>query len=153
MNTLIYKRTHTGDPNEKGTFGCDDCMGRVRRWSFDAVIGVGGKSPDRGDEDIARKINWIGIIPHKTEKPGLKGPLVKFECFRRYEETGPYLKTLAPNLFRYMFEDQHVRVVMSRNLPSKKMQEEVTKLLRLAEKHRSTKPRVFGKKTSSKHKC
>lgn len=152
MNTLIYKRTHTGDPNEKRVFGCEDCMRSVRRRSFDAVIGVGGKSPWPDDKDIARKINWVGIKAHRTEKPSLKGPLVTFECFRIWDEKGPYLKTLAPNLFRYMFEDQHVRVVMSRSLSSK-MQKEVTKLLRWAKKHRSAKPRVFGKKTLSKHKC
>jgi hypothetical protein len=127
-------------------------MGRVRRRSFDAVIGVGGKSPWRGHEGIALKITWIGISPRKTEAPGLRGPRVEFECFVLWNETGPDLKTLAPNLFRYMFEDQHVRVVMSRSLPSE-MQEEVTTILRLAENHQSTKPRVFGKNTSTKHKC
>ena len=152
MNTLIYKRTHTGDPNNNGIFGCDGCMGRVRRWAFNAVIGVGGKRPRPGSEGIALKVTWIGINPRETENPTRRGPRLKFEYFRPWDEDGPYFKTLAPNLFRYMFEDQHVRVVMSRSLPSK-MQEEVTKILRLAENHRSTKPRVFGKKTSSKHKC
>lgn len=153
MNTLVYKRTHTGDPSEAGIFGICDCMGRVRCWSFDAVIGVGGKNPWRGHQDIALKITWIGINPHKTKAPDrFRGPLVEFEYFVLWNETGPDLKTLAPNLFRYMFEDQHVRIVMSRSLPSE-MQEEVTKILRLAENHQSTKPRVFGKRTSTKHKC
>jgi hypothetical protein len=67
LNTLVYKRTHTGDPCESGIFGCHDCMGQVRSWSFDAVIGVGGKSPRSGDEGIARKINWISINPSKRE--------------------------------------------------------------------------------------
>src|ERR1019366_6118854 len=75
MNTLVYKRTHTGDPDIAGVFGIHDCMGRVRRWGFEAVIGVGGKSPDPGDEDIALKINWIGINPNKTEF-GDRGPRV-----------------------------------------------------------------------------
>jgi len=152
MNTLIYKRTHTGDPDNKGIFGCDDCMGRVRRWAFNAVIGVGGKRPRPGSEGIALKVTWIGINPRETENPAPRGPRLEFEYFRPWDEDGPYLKTLAPNLFRYMFEDQHVRVVMSRSL-SPKMQEEVTKILRLAKNHQSTKPRVFEKKTSSKHKC
>jgi hypothetical protein len=56
MNTLVYKRTHTGDPNTQGVFGCHDCMGQIRRRSFDAVIGVGGKRPDQGHEGIAFKI-------------------------------------------------------------------------------------------------
>ncbi len=153
MKTLVYKRTHTGDPNESGIFGIHDCMGRVRGWSFDAVIGVGGKSPWRGHEDIGLKITWIGINPRKTEAPGpSNGPLVEFECFVLWDETGPDLKTLAPHLFRYMFEDQHVRHVMSRSLPSE-MQEEVTTILRLAESHQSTKLHGVGKTTSAKNKC
>jgi hypothetical protein len=43
MRTLIYKRTHTGDPDpESGVFGNRDCMGTVRGRRFDAVIGIGG---------------------------------------------------------------------------------------------------------------
>jgi len=42
MRILIYKRTHTGDPDLKGRFGIHDCMGRVRDYDYDAVIGVGG---------------------------------------------------------------------------------------------------------------
>jgi hypothetical protein len=38
MRTLIYKRTHTGDPDASGCFGIFDCMGRVRALDFDAVI-------------------------------------------------------------------------------------------------------------------
>jgi hypothetical protein len=33
MRTLIYKRTHTGDPDANGCFGIYDCMGRVRALS------------------------------------------------------------------------------------------------------------------------
>src|SRR4051812_45820013 len=43
MRTLVYKRTHSGDPDPKmGVFGNHDCMGEVRAWPFDAVIGIGG---------------------------------------------------------------------------------------------------------------
>ena len=102
LNTLVYKRTHTGDPNTSGEFGCNDCMGRVRGYSFDAVVGVGGKSPDRGSEDIARKINWIGIGPSRNpdDHRGVKGPVVTFERFFLWEEMGPDLIDHAPNLFR-----------------------------------------------------
>lgn len=136
MDTLIYKRTHTGDPNKLGVFGCHGCMGQVRSRHFDAVIGLGGKRPDRGHEDIAFKITWVGINPSKTESlRDSRGPLVEFECFVLWDETGPDVRTVAPNLFRYMFEDRHVRHVMSRSLPSE-MQEEVLTILRLAENHR-----------------
>ena len=36
---LIYKRTHTGDPDKNGIFGINNCMGSVRDWEFYAVIG------------------------------------------------------------------------------------------------------------------
>jgi hypothetical protein len=155
LNTLVYKRTHTGDPDKSGIFGIHDCMGRVRRWRFDAVIGVGGKSPYRGHEDIALKINWIGISPSATEAPrGFRGPFVEFKCFVLLEEDGPYLKKLAPKLFRHIFDDAHVRFVMSRNLPDE-MQGEVQKLLRwAAENHQPRKPpHVFEKTISTKRKC
>ncbi len=50
MRTLIYKRTHSGDPDpETGVFGNHDCMGRVKDWQFDAVIGK-HKTGDARDE-------------------------------------------------------------------------------------------------------
>ena len=153
LNTLIYKRTHNGDPNESGIFGIDDCMGQVRRWPFDAVIGVGGKSPWRGYEGIAFKINWIGLTPHKSEASspewsGVKrlhrskdyrGPLIKFKCFLFWGDKGPDLRECAPKLFNYMFAEQQVRVVMSRSLP-REMQQEVQEILHWAEKKPTQEP-------------
>ena len=46
MRVLVYKRTHNGDPDTSGCFGVYDCMGAVRDWEFDAVIGVGGIGPE-----------------------------------------------------------------------------------------------------------
>jgi hypothetical protein len=61
---FVYKRTHNGDPDdESGCFGIYDCMGSARGYGFDAVIGVGGVTPDRGFEEIACRVNWIGIGP------------------------------------------------------------------------------------------
>jgi hypothetical protein len=156
MNTLVYKRTHKGDPDETGIFGIHDCMGRDRGWSFDAVIGIGGKSPDRGHEDIALKINWIGINPHETECPfrdkPRRGPCLTFEHFILWDETGPYLEEHAHNLYRYMFVDRDVRVVMSRSL-SLEMQDEVMKILGLTESHQPGKSHGPGKTTSTKCRC
>lgn len=153
MDTLIYKRTHTGDPNKSGVFGVHDCMGRVRHWNFDAVIGVGGKNPWRRHKDIAYRINWIGVNPTKTDarKRRWKGPLVTFERFVLYDEIGPKLKKLAPKVFKYLFEDRHVRVVMSRSLPDG-MQKEITRILKHAKKYRRTR-RSLSKTVLSKHKC
>jgi hypothetical protein len=136
INTLIYKRTHKGDPDKSGIFGVNDCMGKIRHWNFDAVIGIGGKCPDKEHENIALKINWIGINSKKMEA-GKRGPLVAFKHFCLYEEEGPYLKTLAPKIFKYMFEDKNIRAVTSYSLPAD-MQEEISRILKLAERcHKS----------------
>lgn len=133
MKTLLYKRTHKGDPDDSGVFGVNDCMGKVRGWGFDAVIGVGGSRPDRGHEDIARKVNWIGIGPHELGATA-KGPCLGFDFFHRFDEAGPALEERAPDLFRYMFVEKHVRAVLSHNL-SESIQAEVQGLLIWAEKN------------------
>jgi hypothetical protein len=67
MRTLIYKRTHSGDPDPKtGVFGCNNCMKTVRGWVFDAVIGIGGIGREPECEGIAGKLTWIGIGKHET---------------------------------------------------------------------------------------
>ena len=76
MRTLVYKRTHIGDPNDQGEFGCNGCMGGVRNWDYDAVIGIGGQSEKPLKWGIARKLTWIGIRPHKASVPGKKYPIV-----------------------------------------------------------------------------
>jgi len=122
---LVYRRTHKGDPDENGVFGINNCMKSVRDWPYDAVIGIGGVSPDKGDEDIAKKINWIGITPKKDE-PSVYGipererrdaismedrnthRCVTFEKFKLFEETGHLVKDYAPKLFKYMFEQGRI---------------------------------------------
>jgi len=136
MNTLIYKRTHRGDPNESGVFGCHNCMGRIRRWNFDAVIGVGGKRPWPKDMDIACKINWIGIGASRnfTELPNQEHPVVTFKHFCLYEERGLELKSEAFNLYEYMFVKQNVRAVLSQSLDHDDLiQRDISKILMLAE--------------------
>ncbi len=112
MRTLVYKRTHHGDPDESGVFGIHDCMGRVRSWNFEAVIGVGGARPDAGSEDIAFKVNWIGIGPRKRDVPGKRGPLVTFEHFKFYGGKGPSFEALAPVLSERIYS-RNVRVAMN----------------------------------------
>ena len=65
VRTLVYKRTHPGDPNKRGHFGNEDCMGRVRSWDFDAVIGVGGIGSESSSHGLDYKINWVGIGARK----------------------------------------------------------------------------------------
>jgi hypothetical protein len=117
-------------------------MGPVRRWNFDAVIGVGGRRPWTGHEAIANRINWIGVNAEKTKarNPKWRGPLVTVERFVLYKgDKGPKLRTLAPKLFKYMFEEKHVRAVMSQSLTGQ-MQNEITRILGLAHRHKRLRP-------------
>jgi len=126
MRVLIYKRTHKCDPNSEGIFGNEDCMGRIRNWNYDAVIGIGGNSPCKKDYDIRHKINWIGLEPKKIPSKK-KGDLVVFSHFELYEEKGMNIKDNFPNLFQYMYGKQK-RFDMSSDLPSD-VQEEVKTIL------------------------
>jgi hypothetical protein len=65
MRSLIYKRTHPGDPDAEGRFGIHGCTGQVRAWRFEAVIGIGGTGPEPRSYGLAGKVNWIRIGPHK----------------------------------------------------------------------------------------
>lgn len=148
LKTLVYKRTHRGDPDDTGVFGVNDCMGKVRGWRFDAVIGVGGSRPDRGHEGIARKVNWIGIGPHEVGATE-KGPRLGFDFFHRFDEAGPSLEARAPDLFRYMFVEKQVRAVLSQNLPEP-IQTEVWDLLIWARRNKHLpKPLPIVKRGSS----
>ena len=68
MRILIYKRTHTGDPDpERGIFGegpdddeVTDCMGKVRGYGFDAVIGVGGFGPEPQSQGNSLQVDLGG---------------------------------------------------------------------------------------------
>lgn len=99
MRILMYKRTHVGDPDNSGQFGINDCMGRVRSFRYDAVIGVGGTGYEPRTYGIDRKINWVGINPKRiSHVPGYRGGIVEFEHFVLLENDGPLLQSLAPNL-------------------------------------------------------
>lgn len=104
MKILIYKRTHTGDPNIDGIFGCEECMGSIRSHGFDAVIGVGGKGEEARSYFIDSLVNWIGIGPHRKVVDGKRGPEVTFEHFVLIEEKGPALRDLASGLARRLYD-------------------------------------------------
>lgn len=106
MRILIYKRTHIGDPDGKRQFGNQGCMGRVRGFAFDAVIGVGGISGWPTQQGIAKKINWVGRRPLKSANPvDPRGPLVSFrqKDFRIFEHQGPLLASESPLLAKKVF--------------------------------------------------
>ncbi|MGH8273791.1 MAG: hypothetical protein ACRES9_05995 [Gammaproteobacteria bacterium] len=127
MITLVYKRTHCGDPDpETGVFGCNDCMGRIRAWYFDAVIGIGGKGDEPKRNQIARKLTWIGIGPHKDGDP----LLVTFDHFLYCGADGPLLEIKAPKLATRMY-DNNARFI--KDSFSAEEYSEVCKILRIAE--------------------
>lgn len=121
MKILIYKRTHKGDPNSDGIFGCNGCMGKVRSWSYDAVIGIGGSVPRKGHADIKHKINWVGLNPKKTFCPQ-HGNMVVFRHFKLYEENGKNIKDHYPNLFEHMYRVNR-RLCTSPSLPKNVLKE------------------------------
>jgi hypothetical protein len=124
---LIYKRTHKGDPDRKGCFGIEDCMGKVRSYEFDAVIGVGGIGRMPRAQRISGKVNWIGLGSRKGRRQG-RGPLVMFDHFVLYEEKGPNFQSIAPALARRMYL-RNARVLLNFTDTEKA---EVARLLGLA---------------------
>lgn len=137
MRILIYKRTHSGDPDRKsGVFGNRDCMGAVRGRRYDAVIGIGGTGPEPSREHIAAKLTWVGIGPHKDldDLEMSRGPQVTFDHFWYRGERGPLLEAMYPALARRMY-DKNVRVLMySLANPATKLDRELTKILGLAKR-------------------
>ena len=131
MRTMIYKRTHTGDPTPDGVFGLSDCMGRVRARKYEAVIGVGGSSAEPQACGIAGRVTWVGVGPHRSNSipVGYRGPIVEFDRFVLFDETGPMLDSIAPTLAHHLF-GIHRRVVMSDGL-NDTIQREVAKILAL----------------------
>jgi hypothetical protein len=110
MTTLIYKRTHSGDPDpETGAFGNRNCMGKIRGWSFNAVSGIGGVGRQAQRHYLDGRLTWIGVGARKDGDPHC--PLVTFDHFLHYGETGPRLRDLAPALATRMY-DWNVRVTM-----------------------------------------
>lgn len=128
MRTLVYKRTHSGDPDALGQFGIHDCMGSVRGREYDAVIGVGGIGPWPRREGIAKKLTWVGIGPHKVGRPDR--PLVTFDHFLYFGETGPNLAKHAPALAAHVY-GRNSRTLMSF---SDDEQAEVDRILAMAKK-------------------
>jgi hypothetical protein len=134
MRTLIYKRTHSGDPSpETGVFGNNGCMGKVRSWQFEAVIDIGGTGREPEVNGIARKLTWVGIGPHKVFDDALRPecPRVTFDHFLYYGEKGRLLIEIAPALARRMY-GKNVRVLM--NSLSAEERREVEAILQLAKK-------------------
>jgi hypothetical protein len=128
MEILIYKRPHACYPYpETVVFVTNDCMGSVRSWSFDAVIGVGGIGQEPRDAGIAGLLTWIGIGPHKTGDP--RRPTVTFDHFRYFGTRGPLLARVAPSVARRMYGN-NARIVKDSLTPAERVEAET--ILKLA---------------------
>jgi hypothetical protein len=136
MRTLIYKRVHIGDPDRKtGIFGNNDCMGSVRSWRFDAVIGIGGMGHEPKSYNIAGKLTWVGIRPQpifgNPDRPR-RGPRLRFDHFWYLEEDGPLLEEEYPALARRMYDKKPRAIIHSGSTPRDDLDREVRQILQLA---------------------
>jgi len=146
--TLVYKRTHKGDPDRKGRFGIKDCMGRIRKIAFGAVIGVGGIGSEAKAEGIGGKVNWIGIGSRKTPFPEGRGPLVTFDHFVLFEEKGQDFRVIAPTLARRMYSRKAPRFLFDDFDETE--QGEVGRLLKMA---KTAQPSTGTPPRSSSRRC
>jgi hypothetical protein len=134
MTTLIYRRSHSDDPDPEtgGIFGINGCMKSVRSYKFDAVIGVGGKFPWPDYKGIAKKLNWVEIGPKKVGTHEDGHPQWAFEYFLYYGEKGPLLEKEYPKLAKYMFDLGNIpRQGYDGRLPEE-VRDDVQKILDLA---------------------
>jgi len=128
---LVYKRNHTGDPDSTGTFGCGDCMGKIRGYQYDAVIGIGVSQPWPGFEGIADRITWVGVGPRRVGTHKARGaPLIRFETWRVFDSSGKDFKRFAPQLAAYFYK-KHRRYFFSDGL-SDDIQQDIARILGLA---------------------
>lgn len=128
MRTLVYKRTHIGDPDERGWFGIRDCMKSVRARDFDAAIGVGGTGTEPRAQGIAEKLTWIGLGARKNSCPGRNWPVITFEHFRLFDEQGLNFRDIAPLLSIRLFSKK-ARVLLNF---TPEEQSEIDKILKMA---------------------
>jgi hypothetical protein len=104
MKILVYKRTHCGDPGDDRRFGQRGCMGRVRGFDFDTVIGIGGVGWWPRQEGIAERLTWVGRNP-RTVSHDARGPILSFtpKDFLRLDEVGPLFASVAPKLAKRFY--------------------------------------------------
>lgn len=153
MRILTYKRTHSGDPDDRGVFGSSDCMGSVRNRAFDAVVGIGSKHPWTNDKAIAGKVTWIGVGPIRTPAEG-RGDEVSFEKFLLLDGDGPDFEGEAPALAKRFYEGNARSI--SRSYSKEEKQELQTLLAKLLSDPRckqSAQRSTFDKAISRRHKC
>jgi hypothetical protein len=135
MRTLIYRRTHSGDPDPgTGVFGNHNCMKSVRGHCFSAVIGIGGIAKEPRRRGIAGKLTWIGIDAqtfYDPDCPKFDHPQVRFRHFLYLGEDGPLLEQDYPALASRIYAGR-VRRLMHCPGKSPDIDGDVEKILCLA---------------------
>lgn len=131
---LVYKRTHTGDPDGQGLFGHQSCMGRIRDCEYEAVIGIGGTKPWPGDEGIAGRVNWIGIGKIECgEGSDGRAKVIAFKQFLLLDEKGPELADVSQLLYDYMFVGRRRLKLFGADTTDPKLYAALKNVLRLAD--------------------
>jgi len=117
---LVYKRTHSNDPSQSGCFGNRNCMGRIRDYLFDAVIGLGSEKPWRDAKAMAGKLTWVGMGPAKRkdyDENGNQVTLITFDHFWLDNNNGPSFRGVAPVLAERFFGKHPPRyMILRRNV-------------------------------------
>jgi hypothetical protein len=135
MRTLIYKRTHHGDPDRKaGVFGNNDCMKSIRDRKFDAVIGIGGIGKEPKSWGIDGRLNWIGLSPssHGCHPKSGSRRLI-FAHFLYLGADGPLLQEKYPALAAHMYDTNRRSIMHSPSPARGRLDQDVKNILRLAE--------------------
>jgi hypothetical protein len=104
-------------------------MGRVRGWTFDCVVGVGVTRPWPRSVEIRERIVWIGLGARRHPAPSLRGPVVTFDHFQKFDGKGMRLCELAPDLADRMLYEHNTRLTMSFS-PEERI--EIERILELA---------------------
>ena len=133
LRTFVYKRTHEGDPDVNGCFGCCDCMGKKRNLDFQAVIGVGGIGREATKSGIAGIVTWVGIGPRRKSGRNLRGKSVTFDQFIYFGTKGPEFRKEAPQLSKRMYSKNGPRFLID-DITTQE-QAEIQKLLARVKKY------------------
>ena len=131
MRTYLYKRTHAGDPDERGRLGVYDCIVSKRSLDFDSVIGIGGIGQEAKSHNLDGKLTWIGIGRHDSDES-----ILTFDHFVLWDAAGPDFAEIAPLLAARMLQRYAPRGLINFNAQE---QLEIDQLLELA-KHASPSP-------------
>jgi hypothetical protein len=150
LGTFVYKRTHNDDPGDGGCFGIFCCMGKMRSWPFEAVIGVGATGKEAETEGIAGKVNWIGIGRKPIGMARDGHPIWAFKQFKQFsKEEAPDFRHVAPILAKRLYDARYPpRFVMDKINDDERR--EISKVLRMA-RDADPSPRISSRERQSKN--